>query len=120
MTFFFGHHTSLFHSILQFMSIGTTTERTMAPREESSLLSSKHFDIRQSSFGAEVDNAARCRKKLGCAALFTTAAALMVGLAVVSKHHRNAQIQATGPYELVECQEGQVRLLRCHHVLRQK
>ena len=85
----------------------------MAPREDSSLLSNKHFDIRQSSFGAKVDsNAASRRKKLVCAALFTTVAVMMAGLAVVYKHHRSkyTQIQPTGPYELVECQEGRVRI----------
>lgn len=81
----------------------------MAPREDSSLLASKHFDIRQSSFaGEQHDQGARhfvC-KKLVCGALLLTTAA-MVGIYFVSKHDHHTLLEPTGPYQLVECQEGQ-------------
>ena len=74
----------------------------MAPREGTPLVNSKHFDIRQSSFSEEGSHP---RKK------FVLFAAVFVGGVVLScflwtKVGTKALKVPTGPYQLVECQEG--------------
>lgn len=82
---------------------------TMPPREETSLLSNtttKSFDIRQSSFSLNGDHTtcAPTKKQLVGIAVCITISAL-VGLGIVSSSSSHNQVP-TGPYQLVECQEG--------------
>lgn len=85
----------------------------MAPREDTNLLStttaassaSKHFDIRSSSFSASDETAlSSTQRKLVCLAVTIVVAAIS-GVALVSLHSTSPQVP-TGPYQLVECQEG--------------
>ena len=90
-------------SFMVFVKTNNTIDN-MAPREESSLLNdgSKTFSIRQySSF----DEAPR-KSRLVWASLLT--AICLVGVTTwVSHNHKSYLKQPIGPYQLVECQEGE-------------
>lgn len=85
----------------------------MAPREETSLLGGdvKHFDIRQSSFDQvqvpETVNLPR-RKGLIWASFLTGVVVVSVAAWWCSNNNNKSRLrQPTGPYQLVECQEGE-------------